>query len=98
MNINNYRFEEEDIIPTYKNIESHILIYPNPSTGIITINLNGKKNVQIAFYDIVGKLIFATTLNENTSISLKDISEGIYTAKIKTETGNELVQKLVIVK
>ena len=58
-----------------------ILIYPNPTKGIINIeNVNGV--ISISVIDLIGYCIYETQLFEN-SIDLNFLPNGIYALKVK---------------
>ena len=70
-------------------------IFPNPTTGKLTIENTTSYNSIVSFYNINGKLIFKTNLN--TGIQIIDISnfpKGIYTLKILSDK-NITVRKIV---
>jgi hypothetical protein len=67
--------------------ESKISVYPNPSTGIFTIELSGESNITIL--DVLGKIIFAEKLQYGKhKIDLGEFAEGLYTLKV--ESNNEI--------
>ena len=71
-------------------IKNEIVIYPNPSSDIITIHAtNNIENVSI--YSIDGKIV-GNYKNENTSndftIDIQKFSVGIYNLNVKTDAGN----------
>ncbi|UZR98496.1 SUMF1/EgtB/PvdO family nonheme iron enzyme [Chondrinema litorale] len=68
-----------------------IQVYPNPSTGQFTLELNTKTFVQITSID--GKTVFEKTLSKPTQISLKD--KGLYI--IKTENKKQISVLKVLV-
>ncbi len=63
-----------------------INVYPNPSTDKVNINLNGLKKVQIEIFDVSGKKVFNTFV-ENTDNYKVDVSNltGIYFLKISND-------------
>jgi hypothetical protein len=65
---------------------NNITIYPNPSTGVYTINSNTTSLDKIEVYDIMGKIIETKNniqVNGNsTNLNLTHISSGIYFVKI----------------
>ena len=68
-------------------IKSEFVVYPNPSTDIITINSTLPKG-NLFLYNVTGsefKKLFFTTNNFNLDIS--DIAPGIYLIKIISEKG-----------
>ena len=63
---------------------SNVKIYPNPTSDILTIsssNYLGKYSIEM--YDNTGKLVKEYSLSEQeTQISVNELSEGIYTIKL----------------
>lgn len=60
--------------------------YPNPTTGIFTIDFNKSINsvIEIEVYDAIGKLVLTqTTSNNHTTISLEQLAKGIYNVRLK---------------
>jgi len=77
------------------NVENHILVYPNPTTGIVNINLTGLKDLSglsLQITDVSGKII---EQSNNTKIDLSNQPSGIYFIKIKTDEG-VFVEKLIV--
>ena len=69
------------------------LVYPNPSTGFVTICAQGLQHVEIL--DITGKkLITAAVSRDELQLDLRQLVAGIYFVTIVTEQGL-LTQKLV---
>lgn len=80
--------------------ESIINIYPNPSKGVLNIDIknSASKNNSMVIYDIMGKIIKQLEL-ENSSdiidtINLKDLNPGIYFLKLKL--GEKILSKKII--
>lgn len=69
----------------------NITIYPNPIENHLTIkNPNQLKIENIYIYDVLGKLIYQTTINsrnETSELRLKTLSKGNYHMSISTEHG-----------
>jgi uncharacterized repeat protein (TIGR03803 family) len=79
-------------------INTQISIFPNPSAGNITIDLNGKsepKNTFVSIYDVQGNLIVQKPLIQDKSeIDIHQFQSGVYIVKISyNET---LVNKILI--
>jgi len=74
--------------------KDNIVIYPNPTTDIITIKVNPQLNIKtIEVFDTLGKKVIET---ENINhIRLKSLNNGIYFMKIKTESQNVFVRKII---
>ena len=68
-----------------------IQVYPNPAKDFISIE-NLKNNSDLEIYDMHGKLVKREKYN-NSQISLKNLSKGIYILKIPSENYS---QKLIV--
>ena len=72
-------------------------IYPNPTTGNITISGNGLHNVEI--YDIQGrKLAEYNNINEKLQINVNNYDNGIYLVRLYSENDVVMVKRLVVIK
>lgn len=69
-----------------KSIADNTLIYPNPTNGLVNVTLApGLNNCTIEIYDITGRLVKSTLINQSQSnIDLKDFANGLYTYKVKS--------------
>jgi len=60
-------------------------LYPNPSTGIVTLKTGTNSNANVVITDVFGKIIFDRKLSGQTNeINLSDFSAGIYFVKVTT--------------
>ena len=69
------------------------LIYPNPTSGDLTLELNttSEKNIQIM--DVTGRIVYATTSSlEVINLNLNELSNGVYYVKIQSSTSTEVVK------
>lgn len=85
-----------DNIEVVKN--SIFAAYPNPSRGIINLNLTTNKNAIVTISNMIGMEVrrFAVRSTEPTSvIDLTELQDGIYFVKAKTDNG-EQTERLVI--
>ncbi|MES2398131.1 MAG: T9SS type A sorting domain-containing protein [Bacteroidota bacterium] len=73
-------------------------VYPNPSSGIITVHLN-KKTVEtkICVYDALGKCLLEKVLtkNDKEKIDLTYLPKGLYSLEIEAD-GHNLIKKFVL--
>jgi hypothetical protein len=53
-------------------------IYPNPSNGEININLNNFKISRVAVYNIMGRVIKETKIENNIRLDLSSLNNGFY--------------------
>jgi len=85
---------EEESSLTNTPLNNKIDIYPNPSSGIITIGGDNIQNVEVL--DINGKVVLQTnSLNQsNLSIDISNQSKGIYFIRVITSKGTE-IRKIV---
>jgi hypothetical protein len=73
---------------------SQILLYPNPSTGII--NVQTKNTLDISIFDITGKQVFnASDVSNENQLDLSGLRAGLYLVKMNDGT-NHSTQKLII--
>lgn len=78
--------------------ESNVAVYPNPTNGLFTIQLESKEKQLVQLYDITGNIVLTQSLeNGNGTIDASHLAAGVYTINIK---GSESVvnKKLIIVK
>jgi len=76
----------------------NISIYPNPSTGIIDIDLNyqNPNKLNVVIIDTFGKIVF---VSENSSrIDLTQLTNGIYTMAITIDSKKAVYKKIVLTK
>lgn len=80
-------------------IGSYILLYPNPSTGTMTLDLQGKADFGTAVVtvtDLTGKAIKRFEWRgETTTLDLSGLSKGVYFVEINA-SGNTEVRKVMI--
>lgn len=62
-------------------------VYPNPTKGLVNINLNGNSGVMVEVIDLSGKVHMnkISTGVSNETIDLSDFADGIYLLRISTE-------------
>jgi hypothetical protein len=78
------------------NIENEIeglSIYPNPSNGNFTIELNNGKTKQILITDNTGKMIKTmSTKDDVINVSLDQFANGIYHVKVESNNATKVVK------
>jgi len=75
-----------------------VSIYPNPTSGKIHISIeNYNRNIDIAVYSALGKLVIEKTDvdSEGLSLDLSDYERGVYFIKVTTDS-NSIVKRVVI--
>ncbi len=86
-------------IETSANEESNdnLTIYPNPSTGLLSINGNFN-DAQFNLYDFMGRKVMTAYVSDGNTIDCSKLTNGLYLAKVSTSTGKEYVNNVVIAK
>ncbi|MFZ4740038.1 MAG: T9SS type A sorting domain-containing protein, partial [Bacteroidales bacterium] len=78
----------------------NIKVFPNPSSDIITINIEGTMPKKSSFfvYNIVGEKVINIENIETNSFTIrkKNLSDGVYFYELKPSTGNSIKGKLLI--
>lgn len=85
--------------PSYDGISenvSAVVVYPNPTTGIVNVQSEGLKNV--AVFDCLGRTLQTLSLQEDRiQLDLLPFGEGVYYLRIETVSAVE-VRKIVLVR
>lgn len=64
---------------------SDVSVYPNPASDFISI-INASKNSEILIYDLTGKLISKSILNDDGKINIQPLKIGTYIIKINNQS------------
>lgn len=76
------------------NHKGNILIYPNPVTGILTINNTSSTTISsISVYDLLGRLVM-TQYDDFNQIDVSSLDSGLLFVEIETEDG--IIAKKII--
>jgi Secretion system C-terminal sorting domain len=87
------KFDYSNTISIKIGKEKSIQFYPNPTTGIITIESEAILNVDILIYNTIGKLIKSTKTQNNT-INISELPKGVYMVSM-TNNENRFVKQIV---
>lgn len=68
-------------------IENNLKIYPNPTMGYVTIELNNLNNANLQVSDSNGRILFAHKLNNTNNIDISNLPTATYIFKIDSEQG-----------
>jgi len=95
-----YKWNGTNGIQEYKNLLG-LKLYPNPNNGLFHIAQENSTDghIQISVCDIVGKVIYNTSLTSNVSgldMDLTSQPKGLYFVRVTNSKGESGVQKLVI--
>lgn len=79
----------------YKN-DLGITVYPNPSKGIINLELTYLKEAELSIYNVAGQKVLTKKINEKKSrLDLNTLDNGIYFLNFKNNDGNT-VKKIIL--
>ena len=74
--------------PTQKRLrnpnDAEITLYPNPSSGLVYININSEKLIKIELFDVSGRLVFYKLLNlsQKQELKIEGLKHGVYLYRI----------------
>ncbi|SMB95110.1 hypothetical protein SAMN00120144_1866 [Hymenobacter roseosalivarius DSM 11622] len=82
--------------------EKNVLVYPNPSTGIVHIDINGfnGRKTELRILNVIGSVIYRESLTElngrfTKTLDLSRFASGLYYVKLESDNASEM-RKLVI--
>ena len=71
-------------------------MYPNPTNGVFTIELDGNAKYDVTVNNILGQIVYETTTTSmNTTIDLSSFEKGIYTIELKNNTAT-YIEKVIV--
>ena len=79
------------ILPEYRKINPQVKIYPNPVNDELTIQIDKPfeyKNITISIYNLSGSLVQQSIQNNNTTINLSNLKEGMYIIRLTDKTNS----------
>ncbi len=77
------------------NLKANILLYPNPTHGILNIRLNTPlaEPLEMTVFDVLGKRVYCTALhNENSVVDVSSLESGFYLAIFQGENSTIIKQ------
>ncbi len=67
--------------------------YPNPTSSLLNLTVTGEKTAQITMYSMNGQVVYSGTHNVgHSSISMNNLSEGVYILQIKQGEYSERIK------
>ncbi len=75
-----------------------VTLYPNPTSSVVNIGLNGINSANVTIINLLGKLIYSTSTNQaELQIDVAGILEpGIYLVNVTDQNNRKFVKKLVV--
>jgi hypothetical protein len=75
-----------------------IRIYPNPSSGILKIELSSEEGFEYLIFDQFGKIVKkGISQNSNLILNIESLESGMYSISIKPQNGQEQQRKISII-
>ncbi len=75
----------------------NVAVYPNPTTGLFTVEFSDNITANVEIIDITGKTVHHETISGSSDINLSGVHKGIYFVRIvENNSNNQLIQKLII--
>ena len=85
------RWKKRDSTPVLEVEDDVVGLWPNPTTGEITVTLRLGHEAQILVIDAMGRTVlredYPNMMNGGAKLSLQELPDGIYTLQVKTEVG-----------
>lgn len=75
--------------------ENNIKIYPNPTSGKFTVELEGNTLSTINITDITGKQVFTSKASDSLDIDLSHLQKGVYIVNVQANNGVK-TQKVIV--
>ena len=76
---------------------TQIKIYPNPAVNQIFIDANSNDKLTINIYDVNGKQVLNTTINDKSVLDVSTLANGVYTLSLSSVNFTQN-KKLIIIK
>ncbi len=68
---------------------TNISLYPNPATDVINISVQGNSNdMNAEIYNVSGQVVYKAAVQNNSSINISNLPDGMYYIKLNGETAN----------
>jgi hypothetical protein len=82
--------------------EKTLVVYPNPSTGIVHLTISGLegRKVDVSVLNVIGSVVYRESLSElndhyTKTLDLSRLANGLYYVKVEADNASQLC-KLVI--
>jgi len=73
-----------------------VSVYPNPSSGIINLQMNEYENVRIEIYSVIGQKVYTRLMQNNLQqINLTTLTDGVYQIRV-LKNNNAIYQTKII--
>lgn len=73
-------------------LEDELLVYPNPTQGVLNIQLDENTNATYTLFDMTGRIIQSGDISGNTQINLSGLPNGIFMLQVNTDAGQKTIK------
>jgi len=73
------------------NVSDKVLLFPNPSSNLVHVNIQGQQLKNLKVFTVTGKLVYETI---STDFSIAQLSAGVYFVQVQTDKSS-FVTKLI---
>jgi hypothetical protein len=80
------------LLEVKQNDDLSIALMPNPTSGIVTIQLNDSEPAQLNILDLQGKIILSREIKNNEQVTLDTLSTGTYLFDIRSKSGKSVTR------
>jgi subtilisin-like proprotein convertase family protein len=99
-NLNSWSIEYcsgEEVLTVQNFNELNIVMYPNPATDVVSITFNNIPQLEVTFFDFLGRKVLSKTLQkENNGIDVSKLAAGTYMVQMKNENNEKIINNLII--
>jgi hypothetical protein len=74
-----------------------LIIYPNPTKGLVTFNLGGSIGALFTITNNIGQLVKAGNFTKSTTLDVSDLDNGVYFVNI-TQNNQNVTTKIIVQK
>lgn len=75
----------------YNDLDQSLIIYPNPTLGVVNIKLDGPINVEV--YNHLGQIVNINKGFNSTEINLSSLDYGIYTVRVNEKVFKNIIKQ-----
>jgi hypothetical protein len=89
-------FDPAGSVGTHEIKNSQFNVYPNPTNGVFTIELDGNAKYDVTVNNVLGQTVYTTsTTSMSITIDLSSFEKGIYTIELKNNSGT-YIDKIIV--
>ncbi len=75
----------------------NVSVYPNPTTGIFTIQTNDTRPDSLQIVNALGQVVLNQIISSTTVIDIIGIQSGIYYVTVTPTIGNKVIRKIIVI-